>query len=371
MRIALIGGYRGLPAGLPGSAGGEAYQEELALRLACRGHHVTAYNRNAYCHVSPGKPYQGVRRFALPSLPARSLATLSHSLLAAIHVIRHDTADLIQIHGMGAALWLPLLRAAGKRSVVMLGGSVDWLRPGWGPMARGVLHLAARSAGRWADALYVDNSPARELLQSYLRRPVHLIPTGAETWPDCGDDRLAAFGVERGRYVLHASGLTAAKGIETLVAAFTLLRTDLDLVIAGPPSAWHSGNYSFNPEDARLRFVGHVSGDERRQLYAHTALYVQPSLVEGCSPSLLAAMGCGVCPVVSDIPANLEVIGEAGVAFRVGDVEDLRSKLEWGLDHPEETRRLGALAAVRARALFDWERVVDEFEGMCRQVFEP
>jgi len=371
MRIALIGGYRGLPAGLPGSAGGEAYQEQLALRLARRGHHVTAYNRNAYCRVSPGEPYEGVLRFALPSLPARSLATLSHSLLATIHVIRHDTGDLVQIHGMGGALWLPLLRTAGKHSVVMLGGSVDWLRPGWGPVARGVLRLAARSAGRWADALYVDNGPARELLQGYLRRPVHLIPTGAETWPNPGDDHLAAFGVEKGRYVFHASGLTAAKGIDTLVAAFALLRTDLDLVIAGPPLTRRNGNRPFVPENVRLHFVGHVSGEARRQLYAHAAVYVQPSLVEGSSPSLLAAMGCGVCPVVSDIPANLDVVGDAGVAFRVGDVEDLRSKLQWRLDHLEETRRLGTAAAARARALFDWEWVVDQFEALCRQLIKP
>ncbi len=367
MRIAMVGGYRGLPAGLPGSGGGENYQENLAVRLARRGHEVTAFNRRSYGgDASPGN-LGGVRVRRVAALPHRSLSTLSHSFLAALDIVRHNVADIVQVHGMGSSLWLPVLRAGGKKTVVLLGGSVDWLRPGWGPIARGTLKAAARCAGRWADALYADNTSARDLLQARLGRPVAYIPTGAETWDAPGSDRLGELGVEAGRYVLHVSGLPFLKGAEVLVRAFEGVRTDHRLLVAGDVRTRPAQRAAVGA-DARVVLPGFVGGVVRRQLYSHAALYVQPSVAEGSSPSLLAAMGCGVCPVVSDIPANLEVVGEAGVAFRAGDAEDLRRKIQTLLDEPDRAATLGRQAAERARSVFDWDRIVDQFEAMCHEL---
>ena len=368
MRIAMIGGYRGLPSGRAGSAGGETYQEQLATRLAARGHQVVAYNRTSYCPRSFGPECSGVALRYLPAAPFRSLAMLSHSLLAACDIALCNTADLVQVHGLGASLWLPVLRAAGKRSVVLVGGSVDWERPGRGPVARSVLLLSARAARRWADGLYVDNRSALATLESALGRPLRYIPTGAEIWAEPGTELLGACGLEAGRYVFHASQLTAAKGVGTLVEAFKQVRTQARLVLSGGGHPRSASGSDWCSADPRIVVTGHVSGRLRQQLYSHAAVYAHPSLAEGTSPSLLAAMGCGVCPVVSDIAANLEVIGDAGIPFRAGDAGDLRDKLQLVLDQPVMATEIGTRAAARARALFDWEHVVDDFETLCRSV---
>ena len=53
------------------------------------------------------------------------------------------------------------------------------------------------------------------------------------------------------------------------------------------------------------------------------------------SKNLLEAMSYGNCCLVSDIPENTEVIGECGVSFKHGNVEDLKNTLEHLLQNPD------------------------------------
>lgn len=55
--------------------------------------------------------------------------------------------------------------------------------------------------------------------------------------------------------------------------------------------------------------------------------------------SLLEAMSYGRCCLVSNIPENLEVIGNSGYSFSCGNSEDLQEKLEYLLRMPQEVKK--------------------------------
>ena len=82
-------------------------------------------------------------------------------------------------------------------------------------------------------------------------------------------------------------------------------------------------------------------GEAFWELCANCYVYVQPSEVEGTSPVVLSAMGCGRCVVVNGIQENVDAIGEAGVAFYRNDADDLAGLLRELLDKPAWVRRLG------------------------------
>ena len=89
MKIALIGS-RGIPASYSGF---ETFYENLAVRLAQRGHEVTVYNRKQYVNY-PSKLYKGVRLVTFPTIPVKQLDTLFHTFISVCMLAFSDTISL-------------------------------------------------------------------------------------------------------------------------------------------------------------------------------------------------------------------------------------------------------------------------------------
>jgi len=360
LRIAMIG-MRGLPADLPKAGGGERETEAKAVRMAERGHEVTVYCRWHY-NRHPVTPYQGVNLISLPSIPTKNLDTPSHTLLATLHVIFRNTADIISYHGMGNALFLPFAKLGRKKTVVYMDG-VDWERPKWGKLAQTMLKVAARFAFRWADVVYVDNHASADAFKRELERKPLIITLGADIWPPPGNSLLTQFGLEPENYILFVGLLQPDKGVHLLVEAYKMIDTSLPLVIVG--DNLNEQLYVKNLKqkaDGRVRFLGFVYAQAARQLFANCYIYVQPSIMEGNSPALMSAMACGRCVVVNGIEQNLETIGEAGTAFYPNDVTDLSRTLTRLLNDQEEVQLLGRKARERIEKDYNWEVVVDKLE---------
>jgi glycosyltransferase involved in cell wall biosynthesis len=360
LRLALIG-MRGLPADLPGAGGGERETEAKATRLAERGHQVTVYCRWHY-NRRPQSPWRGIRLVSLPSIHTKNLDTLSHTFLATLHVLLRNTADIVTFHGMGNALFAPLVKLGGKRVVVYMDG-IDWERPKWGRLARLALRAAAWIAFRWADSVYVDNRSSQRSFQALFGRSPQVITLAAEIWPPPGTDLLASYGVEPERYILFVGLLRPDKGVHLLVEAYNGLDTDLLLVIVGEdPDRGEYAERLKQRADGRVRFPGYAYGQAARQLFANCLIYVQPSLMEGNSPALMSAMACGRCAVVSDIEQNRETVGQSGLTFRSESAGSLREVLGQLIHSPETIRQLGQTARARIDSIYNWEAVINRLE---------
>ena len=93
-------------------------------------------------------------------------------------------------------------------------------------------------------------------------------------------------------------------------------------------------------------------------------MYVQPSEVEGLSLSILEAMSYGHCCLVSDIPENLEAIGDAGFHFMNRNVDDLADRLRWLLEHSEEVTSVNVGAKERIRQHYSWQSISEQIEKL-------
>jgi glycosyltransferase involved in cell wall biosynthesis len=362
LRLAFIG-LRGLPSDLPKAGGGERETEAKATRLVKRGHRVLVYCRWHY-NRHPASPYQGIRLLSLPSIPTKNLDTVSHSLLATIHACVTDSADIISFHGMGNALFVPLVRLARKRCVVYMDG-VDWERPKWGWMARRALQLAAMMAFHWADEVYVDNRSSQALFQNLFGKSPQVITLGADLWADPGADLLPQYGLQPHQYLLFVGLLRPDKGVHILINAYEKLPTDIPLIIVGdsPDGGTYVEQLKSTP-DKRIHFLGYVYGQAVQQLFANALIYIQPSLMEGNSPALMSAMACQRCVVVSDIDQNMETVGDAGMSFRSNDPASLRHVLAQLLNNPGEIKALGSRARQRIETAYTWDGVVDRLEQL-------
>ena len=117
----------------------------------------------------------------------------------------------------------------------------------------------------------------------------------------------------------------------------------------------------------RVHFLGNCR--DTRAIFGDLAIYILASSFEGMANSLMEAM-VARCPVaVSDIDANLELVGmnEHGWTFRVGDIQNLAEVITLILRSPEQ-RKFRTLAAkeyierffTEQQMLLSWQAVLEK-----------
>lgn len=362
-------GQKGLPVRAD-SGGIERHVEELASRLVARGHSVTAYVRPRHTSARLSE-YEGIKLRRMPSIPTRSLDTLTHSLLATISALFRK-ADIIHYHGVGPATlaWIPRLFKPAARVVVTF-HSLDRFHQKWGPFARAYLRFGERAAVRFPHATIAVSRTIQHYCFEEFGAKVDHIPNGADIPEYPGSDLLAKWGLEPGGYILTVARLVKQKGIHHLIAAYDGFEKEKKLVIVGAGS--FGSEYADQVRrlaegNSSIVFTGFQTGKELAQLYANAYLYVHPSEAEGLAIAILEAMAAGRCVLVSDIPENVESIDHSGLTFVNADPEDLRAKLRELLNHPEVVAQLGGRAREWIRLTYDWDVIAERTESVYRRI---
>lgn len=369
LRIALMGS-RGIPATYSGF---ETFYEQLAVRLAARGHAVTVYNRRHHfkTHVPE---YKGVRIVTLPSIPSKHLDTLTHSFLSMLHALwsGNDVFYLV-IVGNSPLVWLAHL--FGKKVILNVDGA-DFARDKWTGFAKRYLQWTERIAARSAEVVIADSTVIERRYRELFGRDTLYIPYGANPQPrgerHYDSDVLARFGLTSGDYILFVSRMTPENRAHILVEAHRRSGSRRKLVLVG--DAPYVDDYKREVQAAcaasdNCIMTGYLFGDDYRQISSHCSYYVLPAGIDGTRPVLLDQMAFGNCVVVRDTPANMEVIGDAGLSFSdADDVESLAAVIRrLDADQTEvEAMRRRALAQVAER--YSWDRITDQYEALFRSM---
>lgn len=364
LRVAMLGHKR-----IPSREGGvEIVVGELASRMVLKGHIVTCYNRKGH-HVSGAAhddavldEYRGVRLKSVWTLDKRGLAAMTASFSAAVRAA-FGKYDVVHFHAEGpcAMLWLPKL--FGKRCIATIHG-LDHRRAKWGRFASWYIRFGERCAARLADEVIVLSENVQQYFVDTYGRETVFIPNGvSRPEPVQAQEITARYGLEQDDYILFLGRLVPEKGIRYLIRAFKQVDTDKKLVIAGGASdtdEFAQELKTLAADDPRIQFTGFVQGRVLEELYSNAYVYVLPSDLEGMPLSLLEAMSYGNCCLTSDIPECASVIGEFGVTFRKGDVDDLRAGMQRLCDEPDSVRALKGQAADYICGRYNWDDVTQQ-----------
>jgi glycosyltransferase involved in cell wall biosynthesis len=234
-----------------------------------------------------------------------------------------------------------------------------------------MLWLSANMAFRMADRVYVDNAVSQKIFTRLFKKEPLLITLGADLRAYPGSDQLNSFGLTEEKYILFVGLLKRDKGVHILIEAYNKLDTPLPLVIVGDcPDEPKYVQSLKEMADNRVHFLGYVYGEGAQQLFANCYIYVQPSIMEGNSPSLMTAMSYGRCCLVSNIEQNLETIGDGGLSFRVNDALDLLRLLEMLLKDESKIKRFGSLGRERIEKYYNWNGIVNQLENLCIELVQ-
>ena len=356
-------------------SGVERAVEEIATRLAARGHDVTVFCRRRY-NQRRLESFQGVKLVDLPALYTKHFEAISHTLLASFRVLRGY--DIVHYHATGPSLVSFLPRLAGRGVVATVHG-LDWQREKW----RGAAKLMLR-AGAWTAVhfphrtIVVSQSLQRRYAEEY-HRPTVYIPNGVAPAIPRPPDRIRRFGVKGNDYVLFLGRIVPEKGCHFLIEAFRGLETDTKLLIAGSSSytdEYYAKLQAAAAGDPRVVFTGPLYGAEKDEAFSNARCVAQPSTLEGMPIVLLEALS-HACPVLcSNIPENAEVLRASadgsspyGFLFKSASVEDLRLRLADLLAN-NEGREKGLAGKAYVEETFSWDQITTQTEEVYQSVAE-
>jgi glycosyltransferase involved in cell wall biosynthesis len=356
MRIA-IAGTRGIPANYGGF---ETFAEELATRLAGRGHQVTVYGRS-HSVGDPGPFYRGVRLAVLPTIRTKHLDTVVHTFLSVLDSARRGY-DVMLVCNAANAVFTGLPRLWGLRVALNVDG-IERKRKKWGPAGRAFYRVSERLATLLPNEIVTDARVIQDYFRDRLGTESVMIAYGAECGRVEGASFVRSLELSPGGYLLYVSRLEPENNAHQVIEAYSRVETDMPLVIVG--DAPYAGKYIDGlrrAADRRVLFPGAVYGEGYRELRSHAYAYVQATEVGGTHPALLEAMGAGNCVLALDTPEHREVLGASGLYY--ADAEGLAGLMRTVLADREGTQTLGREAMERARRLYSWDRITDEYEAL-------
>lgn len=195
---------------------------------------------------------------------------------------------------------------------------------------------------------------------------IHAVPLGVDARfrRDVAPDEIQAVRnryILPQRFILFVGVIEPRKNLATLLRAYAAAREkglESDLVLAGR-SGWMNREIYALPGELNIRehvrFPGFVGDEDLPALYAAADLFAYPSLYEGFGLPVLEAMAAGLPVLVSDAPALVEVLGEAGMIIPATDVEAWTDAL-LVMSREDDRRRDLAAAARRRAAPFTWQQ---------------
>jgi glycosyltransferase involved in cell wall biosynthesis len=367
----------------PVLGGSELEAQRVCAALIRRGHRVTVV-------CAGGDPMPPVRDWVDPmGVPVRIYASRwtgpRKDMVFALRVVgmlirerRNYQLVYFLMQGLHLAAGLPVARFLKKPIVMKIGGS-------------GVIPLMTRSpSGRlelrwlreWANRVMILNDGMREeaLQEGFAQEKLLWMPNPVDTeeFSPCDEqERLRLrekFGVPPAvPVVLYSGRLAPEKALDTLMAAFaqvTRVQPEAMLLLVGdgplrPALAAQAAGLGLR----NVRFVGRVEPAEVHYWLRIADVFTLVSPSEGFACALAEAMSAGLPAVVSDIPANSQLVddGQQGLLAPVGDEEAIATAILRLLGDAGLRGSMGRAARELILANYSTEKIADRYETLFRE----
>ncbi len=348
MKTILVVGVRGMP---DVEGGAEKNAESLFPLIVARGWKVCVAGWKP--HVKSGD-FRGVSLWRAPTPGFGKIDELIYSLVTLFKALRMRP-DIVHMAGLEPAFLLWAYKLIGCKIVVRLGADCHQ-RP-WSRAGKWFMRCAKYQL-RWADKIIVVTPAlAKKLRSSGIREDIHVIGNAldrAENFPeDSPEDSSAPIS---GDYILFVGQISQQKNIHSLIAAFRVFaesHPQMQLVIVGQ---WDKRARRKQIEalgDERIKMLGSLPRSRLTPLYRGARFFINPSIREGHSNTLLEAISIG-CPVLlSDLPENRDLRLNAKHYFAPEDMRSMVSALGRAHANPDVFR-------VNCDRFPQWEEIAEQ-----------
>jgi glycosyltransferase involved in cell wall biosynthesis len=154
------------------------------------------------------------------------------------------------------------------------------------------------------------------------------------------------------------------KGFDLLIKAFSIFAKNnkdwyLDIVGEGPEEKLY--RELIREHNLEKRVIIHPFTNNIQSYYSNAQIYVLSSRWEGFGLVLVEAMAHGLPIISSNLPTSLEIMGDFGMYFENGNIEELAQKLEEATHIDWQAKSKEALAIAQR---FDIKNIIKQWKEL-------
>ncbi len=283
------------------------------------------------------------------------------------------------MQGLHLAAGLPVARLRGIPVVMKFSGSsiITMLQESWlGRLEIGMLR-------RWAKrVMFLNDGMRNEALRAglpgeqleWMPNPVDTAQFAPVTYQQQAAIRRELDIPADMKVALFVGRLAPEKELAGLIRAFAQLDDDqAQLILVGegperPALELCATNAGLRPRT--IRFAGRVPIESVPKWLAASDVFTLVSSNEGFPCSLLEAMSSGIASLVSDIPANLQLITDDsnGLIAEQGNESAISGALKRLFSDPHLRARLGTAARAEVAGKYSMEEIAMRYESVFEEV---
>lgn len=318
--VALIG-----TAGLPPRYGGfETLADQLNANLKSQ------FNFTVYCSSRSSSDrigtWNGAKLVYLP-FAANGIQSIIYDFVSMIHALLRS--EILVVMGVSGCLFLPVIRLAGAKKIIVNIDGLEWNRAKWSGWARLFLKLSEASAVRFAHAVISDNAEIQRYVKDRYGIESHLIEYGGDHVRTRTPQRAYKddYPFLEHMYALTVCRIEPENNIDMILESFSL-SPELPFVAVG------NWNHSAFGRELRNKYQDHpqlhlfdpIYDQERLDvLRSSCSMYVHGHGAGGTNPSLVEAMYLGLPIVAYDVPFNRATTDNKALFFANSD--DLKTTI--------------------------------------------
>ena len=221
----------------------------------------------------------------------------------------------------------------------------------------------------------VSQQSKLDIVEAFLVNPdlISVVPCGVDVQEFSPQPQIKR---EQNRLITTASSDQPLKGLSILLQAFASLLTefpDLQLIVIGKLKEKGETQKELNQLGLqhKVEFKSGISTEELVSEYAKATIAIVPSLYEGFGLPAAEALACGTPLISSDGGALPEVVGDAAVVVKAGDVDQLTTKIAELLRDESLRNVLSQKGREHSLQQLSWDRVAERMVGYYQKILTP
>ena len=187
-------------------------------------------------------------------------------------------------------------------------------------------------------------------MEKILKTNVKVIPNGV----DIPSKKTAYKNV-----ILFVGRVSEENGLQTIIGHLNKIK-EYKVLVLGEGAL----KKELEEKYTNVTFLGFQNPEK---YYKEASIALVPSIWKTNAPyAVLEAMAYGLCVIASDDEGITEMIEhkKTGLLFKRCDEKDFGEKLDYVLKNPKEIKTMGNNARNYAKEIFDWGKIVKEYESI-------